>query len=100
METRSISQSQLKAEIRDENLPERGIEPRENHTLLFKYFIPPFIWLSNKNVIISVCRRTEAVWILLGLAISGPTMKIYNKGGEQQKCMEAWKSARLSEQSH
>lgn len=40
------------------------------------------------------------VWILLGLAISGPTMKIYNKGGEQQKFMEAWKSASLSEQSH
>lgn len=40
------------------------------------------------------------VWILLGLAISGPTMKIYNKGGEQEKFMEAEKSTSLSEQDH
>lgn len=40
------------------------------------------------------------VCFLLGPAISGPTMKIYNEGGEQQKFMEARKSASLSEQSH
>lgn len=51
------------------------------------------MWLYN------CATEQRLVWILLGLAISGPT-KIYNKGGEQQEFIEAWKSASLSEQSH